>query len=179
MDDRFNKSEINSISHIMTDSYQKHKDSDPLATIQIIRTILLNLTIFHTENWLSTTTGSYSVRITDTNTKNGVNGKGTTRAFTLASAYGECLERIQGGMYLPKNRFSDETWRYGGFYLAPDEVWSSPEEVHGQHNRFLDQVTTDYWKGAPDDSLQNLLNSIIHPQVTEPDLGGKNHSDTK
>ncbi len=163
----------------MTDSYQKHKDSDPLATIHTIRTILLNLKILYTENWLCTTSGSYSVRITDTIIKNGVNGKGTTPAFTLASAYGECLERIQGGMYLPKDRFFEETWKYGGFYLAPDEIWSVPEDVHDRNDRLVDQVTSDYWKGTQDESLQNLLDSIIHHSDTEPDRDGKSQSDTK
>ena len=56
----------------------------------------------------------------------GVNGKGLTRPYALASAYGEFMERIQNGMFLGNGftrRIMENLHRRCGFYFAPDETF--------------------------------------------------------
>ncbi len=75
---------------------QKYKDLAPYKTIHNIRSKLLEVGILTTEsNWLHTLEGFYSVTISVDGSSVRTNGKGTTKAYALASAYGELMERLQ------------------------------------------------------------------------------------
>ena len=74
----------------------KFKDEIPLKTITKIQSLLSNNGILSYENvWNQTNNFFYSVRIEMDELPVGVNGKGTSRVFALASAYGELMERLQ------------------------------------------------------------------------------------
>ena len=76
----------------------QYKDNSPLATVERIKGILRSYGIETMEKW-STTSVPYchSMSIKIPGTLFSVNGKGLTREFTLASGYGELMERLQLG----------------------------------------------------------------------------------
>lgn len=75
------------------------KDASPLKTVELIDNILESHNIKITKTWNeSGITNCYSLRITVDGTNFGVNGKGLTPEFALASAYGELMERMQLGL---------------------------------------------------------------------------------
>lgn len=73
----------------------KHKDRNPKETISKVRSFLYENDIFVTEDWTVNEVGLFSVNLKIEGTNLTVNGKGTTKAFSLASAYGELVERLQ------------------------------------------------------------------------------------
>lgn len=77
-----------------------YKAYSPLQTIQNIRKILNDLGIFTTESHVGLNGAYYSCRVVIDNNNLGLvnigtNGKGMSKEYALASAYGELMERIQ------------------------------------------------------------------------------------
>lgn len=105
----------------MTDN--KYKDSLPQETIAKAQEILSLLGIEYNETIHNPIEGLYSVRLNFPSIDWGVNGKGTTKDFCRASAYGEALERIQN-LHFPDylttlvERRQDVNF---GFHYFPDE----------------------------------------------------------
>ena len=75
--------------------YSKHKDAPPAVTIEKVRNILDELGIKPKLRILKNTDGIYSVQLFDSEGSWSVNGKGTSEEYCMASAYGECMERLQ------------------------------------------------------------------------------------
>lgn len=74
------------------------KDESPLKTVERIKNILKANNINTSERWYeSLVPYCFSLRVTVDGTYFGTNGKGITKDFALASAYGELMERIQLG----------------------------------------------------------------------------------
>ena len=94
------------------------KDSSPIKTVEHIKEILKNNDIEVTEAWNeSGVPYCYSMRLTVNGTSFGVNGKGLTKEFAMASAYGELMERLQfgfiGNLGVQKNAsFSNRERKY-------------------------------------------------------------------
>lgn len=102
-----------------------HKDSKPEETIRRIRDILFELDIMPYEEWRVFSENCYSVRITDSQFPAATNGKGTSRLYTLASAYAEFMERLQNGLL-----YKREMGVMPGYeFFAADEVMMATEAV--------------------------------------------------
>ncbi len=87
------------------------KDASPEKTVDNIKSILKNHGIVTTERWNESGVDyCFSLRLSINGTSFGVNGKGLTREFALASAYGELMERMQLGL------FGDSSVQKLGFY---------------------------------------------------------------
>lgn len=86
---------------MVTDSFFRDadfKDESPLKTVDRVKKILSNLNIETTEKWNdSSVPYCFSLRVSVVGTTFGTNGKGITKEFALASAYGELMERLQLG----------------------------------------------------------------------------------
>ena len=77
-----------------------YKDATPTKTVERIKEILASHGIKTVENWIeSGVEYCYSLRLNVDGAMFGVNGKGLTREFALASAYGELMERMQLGLF--------------------------------------------------------------------------------
>ena len=77
----------------------RFKDAKPLATVEKIRALLRDNGIEIEEFWNERTVPHcHSLRLRVKGTTFGTNGKGLTPEFTLASAYGEMIERLQLGI---------------------------------------------------------------------------------
>lgn len=83
-------------------SYQNGKDCLPEYTIQNIRDILISNGLFpHETFWASHAKNCYNLRLElDGFPEIGTNGKGISRPYALASAYGELMERLESGILL-------------------------------------------------------------------------------
>lgn len=90
---------MTSAEHLdMPSQKTEFKDESPLNTVAQIKNILQQHGIHTTERWMETTVPyCFAVRVTVEGTNFGVNGKGLTKEFTLASGYGELMERLQLG----------------------------------------------------------------------------------
>ncbi len=83
---------------------KEFKDAKPQKTIEHIKQILYDHGIETEETWFeSGVPYCYSLRVTVCGTTFGANGKGLTREFALASAYGELMERLQLGYDFQKS----------------------------------------------------------------------------
>lgn len=72
------------------------KDESPLKTVENIKKILSDIGIKTEEHWFeSGVPYCYSLHVSVCGTTFGVNGKGMSRDFALASGYGELMERLQ------------------------------------------------------------------------------------
>jgi|GEM_PF-476655 len=118
---------------------EKYKDDLPLNTIKRIRQILSDLGLLLVEQWINSVEGIYSVRLEIVSTGVGQNGKGTSPAYALASAYGEFIERLQNRVLYQEIDLDPAVLQEGGFYYAPDEKLLSIEELL-QENSQLTQV---------------------------------------
>lgn len=79
------------------------KDSTPESTVARIKSILASYGIEAEESWFETSVPyCYALSVYVKGTTFSVNGKGLTREFAQASAYGELMERLQMGyIYTP------------------------------------------------------------------------------
>lgn len=103
--------------------YPKYKDLPPLVTIKSAQKILKALGLKWTETIQQPSSNLYSARLEITNLAWGTNGKGTTKDFCRASAYGEMMERLQN-LHLPDfliDKIDEATIKYKGFTYFPDE----------------------------------------------------------
>ena len=78
-----------------------YKDSSPERTVEKIKEILnsYGITVVEGQWTESGIEHCYSIRLTVAGTSFGSNGKGLTKEFALASAYGELMERMQLGLF--------------------------------------------------------------------------------
>lgn len=78
----------------------KFKDRIPQDTIQLVKDFMLRNEILPIEKWQENSPGLYSVSLSFENLSYHVNGKGTSHAYALASAYGEFMERFQNMAFI-------------------------------------------------------------------------------
>ncbi len=118
----------------------KYKDATPFQTLNRIRECLeaVGVTIFE-QSWDHISSRCFSVRIEiDQFPGVGTNGKGTTRSFALASAYGELMERLQNKKLFSKNyglKFQGNTF--------PDEKPGDLLAFRKENRRLLAELVTD------------------------------------
>lgn len=133
--------------------YDRKKENDPLKTVEKIRGILTELGILTTENWKIPYDGampdanSFSVRVDAPAYGFGTNGKGSAREYTLASAYGEFMERLQNLILLPVERLTAESLAEQGFVYYPDEKRMTPEEVAMSSDALSRAAYRDFYRG--------------------------------
>ncbi len=146
-------------------SYQNHKEMEPEATVHLIRNFLSELGVLLTEKWQNSTTNSYSLRLLDSKTGSSVNGKGTTPSFALASAYAEYMERLQNMLLYPVFQLTHEVIWHGGFFIAPDEVQYSVDELVKRGDAFTMKVINDYLFSAGNNAeYEELIDLLIYDE---------------
>src|SRR5664280_1837672 len=80
----------------------KYKDCLPIKTNNRIQNILFKIGLaIYEQGWNNQAGNFFSLRVELVDFPVGTNGKGTTRMFAIASAYGELMERIQNISCLP------------------------------------------------------------------------------
>lgn len=146
--------------------YIKYKDDLPENTINRIKKKLIDLGIHTTEQYYSCEDLVYSCRINidapSLRSLNvGTNGKGMDKSYSLASGYGELMERMQNKMllfealkYSSRNYINSKTKKLP-FRLFPDES----EQIY-QSDTFVDLVNR-YFPNYKIDRIKYELNDKI------------------
>lgn len=133
-------------------NYDRKKEVDPFRTVQRAREILTNLGILTVETWKQAyrrdalEPHAFSVRLDAPDYGFGTNGKGSLRSFTLASAYGEFLERLENMILFPIGQIRDESFDAFGFTYFPDEEVCSEADVLHASDCFSETVYRDFYR---------------------------------
>lgn len=171
--------------------YDRKKESDPLKTVENARSILFKHNVFTTEIWKNNgnEAKSYSLQLLAPELGLSTNGKGVTRRYALASAYGEFMERLQNMILLPVDRFSPEEKESCGFCYFPDEEIHSVEEIADATDPLSKSVFREFYKGrflfdiekdkrltVVHAYLESMKNANPEKQITWPFYSVKNHT---
>ncbi len=108
----------------VTDMKHSYKDARPQDTIFLIRKILHDLDINLIESYDIYANNLFSHRLVFHDLSlNGTNGKGTTALYSLASAYGEFMERLQNSHLLFEGLHLLSPYNLEGQLLPVDEKY--------------------------------------------------------
>lgn len=123
---------------------EKFKDAKPADTVAKIKGILEKIGIETIETWHeSGVDNCFSLSLC---AKGGVpyaNGKGITRELAKASAYGEFIERLQGGLFFYKYQSIIRNPNFRLHAYAPDAKYMSAEEFE-QNSEWMDYIVKEY-----------------------------------
>lgn len=109
------------------------KDTSPSKTISNLQKKIKDLGIILAEHWNDESSiNTFSLRLSLVDDISvGVNGKGVTKEYALASAYGEFFERLQNGALTNLLNFSDD---FNFKYFFDEENISAMELVNGSNS---------------------------------------------
>jgi len=154
---------------------KKYKDALPGDTINKIRNILNDMDILTVEDWSdSSVEDCYSLRVTIDGTNLGTNGKGTTRAYALASAYAELMERLQNQLVY-SGKTDRELKEHGGFYAAPDEKYLSVGDIVENDEPWTDVFSSmTSYESPPENETSDDPLAFLHAKAKEwfPEMFG-------
>lgn len=131
----------------------RYKDEDPKQTVKNIKCILEKNNIQVIEEIINPVKDMYSVILTINKTNLTVNGKGVNKELTLASAYGELMERIQN-FIIYKNPFIYDENSKENYYNYPDEVYVDLSYVKGCS--YIKQLKEEYGT----EKIDNLIDYL-------------------
>jgi YcaO-like protein with predicted kinase domain len=114
-------------------NHRPYKECGPVETTTAIRGVLAEIGLLPEEVSLDNPyPGLHSVRLSLPASLGsyGTNGKGRSAEYSLASAYAECMERMQNGVFhgLRRTMLASFRERYG-FYFAPDEGYLTEDQL--------------------------------------------------
>lgn len=123
---------------------EKFKDNEPKKTVENICNILSSLGISVKEVWHdSGVNNCYSLTVHADSGIPSSNGKGVTKDFARASAYGEFIERLQGGIYYYKYQSLTRNPGIDIQSFAPDAKYVSLDELI-QDGEWMDYLIEAY-----------------------------------
>lgn len=114
-----------------------YKEKNPIDTVNYLKSILNEYGLEVEENWLAEScVGTYSLRLVFKGTNIGTNGKGCTREYAEASAYGELFERFQNGILCNAMSSPTESEQFD-FRFDPEEKYLTAEQIIAQDDPFI------------------------------------------
>ncbi len=123
---------------------EKFKERKPEETVALIQQILKQNGIEVTELWHdSGLAHCYSMSLTAHGGIPISNGKGITKALAQASAYGEFIERLQGGLFLSKFQSIDRDPVMNIHTFAPDVKYMTVQELIAEGD-WMDAIIKEY-----------------------------------
>ncbi len=109
---------------------EKFKDTSPVKTVETIQNLLKNIGLTISENWNdSGVENCCSLRVNAGEIIPGANGKGVSKEFARASAYGEFIERLQSGLFFYKYQSFECDPSVNLQCFAPDAKYFTKEEL--------------------------------------------------
>lgn len=134
---------------------EKFKDNTPAATVEQIRAIIRELGIEVEEKWHdSGLEHCYSLSVQGPGGVPNTNGKGVTRDLARASAYGEFIERLQGGLLTIKYQSIKRNPSMDIHGYAPDAKYMTVEELI-----------------AEGDWMDHIIRAYRNPMITRESIG--------
>lgn len=139
----------------------KFKDIDPATTVASIKKALKDIGVEVYEVWHdSGVENCCSLTIYAGNGFPNANGKGITREFAQASAYGEFIERLQSGLFFYKHQSFECDPDVNLQCYAPDGKYFTKEEL-AQTADWMDYIISEY-KGLTKESLLKQFEMYAH-----------------
>lgn len=140
---------------------EKFKDASPEATVEKIINILKSINIEVTENWHdSGIENCHSLTLHAGGNLPTSNGKGVTKAFARASAYGEFIERLQTSLFFYKFQSFENDPEVNLQCFAPDGKYFTKEELL-ENADWFDCLVKNY-KGLTRESLAKQCEIYAH-----------------
>lgn len=132
---------------------EKFKEASPAETVERIKSILTNIGIETEERWHES--GIDNCWSLSLSAKGGIpssNGKGVSKELARASAYGEFIERLQGGLFFNKYQgiLRDPQMNLQNF--ASDLRYMTKEELK-ENGQWMDYLVQTYGNGITRDSI--------------------------
>lgn len=123
---------------------EKFKDEKPEKTVDNIIKKLEEIGIVLQERWNdSKIENCCSVRVSVNGNIPGTNGKGISKPFARASAYGEFMERLQSGLFFYKYQSFENDDSVYLHSFAPDKRYMSKEEIL-QNSEWMEPIVKRY-----------------------------------
>ncbi len=123
---------------------EKFKDSSPAETVTKIQGILKGIGVEVVEKWYdSGIENCYSLSVSGPGGVPSSNGKGITKEFARASAYGEFIERLQGGLFFYKFQSIIRNSDMNIQSFAPDAKYMTVEELI-ENGEWMDVIIDTY-----------------------------------
>ena len=140
---------------------ERFKDASPEATVEKIKNILKSVNIDVTENWYdSGIENCHSLTLRAGGSFPTSNGKGVTKAFAQASAYGEFIERLQSGLFFYKYQSFENDPEVNLQCFAPDGKYFTKEELC-ENADWFDYLVSSY-KGLTRQELARQCEMYAH-----------------
>lgn len=131
----------------------KFKEVRPEETVARIREILSNLGLEIEERWNNSGLDNcWSLHLRTTDDAVYSNGKGVTKEFAQASAYGEFIERLQSGLFLYKYQSVNRDPEINLHTYAPDAKYMTIEEII-ENGEWMDHIIDSYGCGLTREKL--------------------------
>lgn len=116
--------------------------------------------------WSHSAQNFFSVTVSVANTTLSTNGKGTTAAYALASAYGELMERLQNfAPYHLNTDVSQDAMEYQNFFYAPDENWLSDDDLLNSQEEWMCSKLAGLDATIDKQNLLNLWKEISYETI--------------
>lgn len=123
---------------------EKFKDEKPEITVEKIIAKLDSIGITLSERWNdSKIENCQSLRVTVNGKEPGTNGKGVTKEFARASAYGEFIERLQSGLFFYKFQSFENDESVFLHSFAPDKKYMTKQELL-ENGEWMEPITKRY-----------------------------------
>ena len=127
---------------------EKFKETSPEKTVETIRNILKQICMELEETWNdSGIENCWSLRCNiKGTTEPTANGKGITKDFARASAYGEFMERLQSGLFFYKFQSIEGDEAMNLLTYAPDKKYMTLQELT-ESGEWMDYLIDTYGSG--------------------------------
>ena len=140
---------------------EKFKEISPQKTVENIKNILHSVGINISEFWNdSGIENCHSLTISSEKGFPSSNGKGISKDFAQASAYGEFIERLQSGLFFYKYQSFECDPQVNLQCYAPDAKYFTKEEL-SQNETWIDYIVNNY-DGLTKDSLLKQFEMYAH-----------------
>ena len=140
----------------------KFKDVCPTITVANIQKVLEKLDIQTEEKWHeSGLDNCWSLTLS---AKGGIpmaNGKGVSKEFAQASAYGEFVERLQGGLFFYKFQEVGRDTDMDLQNFAPDIKYVTMKELE-EHSEWMDYLIQSYGNGLTRNTITKFCKLYAH-----------------
>ncbi len=127
---------------------EKFKEESPAKTVETIKAILESIGIELEETWYdSGIENCWSLRCNIKGAKEPTaNGKGVTKEFARASAYGEWMERLESGLFFYKFQSIERDDALNLHTYAPDKKYMTVQELI-DNGEWMDHLIDTYGGG--------------------------------
>ncbi len=140
---------------------EKFKEISPEKTVENIKNILKSVNIDINERWHdSGIENCHSLSLLAGNGFPKSNGKGISKEFARASAYGEFIERLQSGLFFYKYQSFECDPEVNLQCYAPDAKYFTKEEI-AANETWLDYILESY-EGLTKESLLKQFEMYAH-----------------